>query len=730
MEAVADETKLVPLKSIFIAPENPRATVEADDGIPQLGRTLVACQVYPILARPALKGETGEFGALDGRRRFLGFQSALAEGLISEDHLVAVTVVTDKARQHAAVTLANHEREAGHITDVITAIGRMKKAKLKSPAIAKALGYTEMQIRRWTKLADLQPSVLSAMRADKITLETAQMMTRLSPESQDAFAEQAVNDRYGNINYNVRQAVMSDVVTVEDDRFGLVSIDDYTAAGGKLESDLFGATSDVVLDVEILQRLWTDKVAPITAALEQAGLSVTFGRSTYYAPEGFERLPYNSLSSLGAAERRAYEAARAELENLCNRLKGTSAVGEQEYDDFDEDLDGEEGFEGDDDGEVLGAAADVDGQADGVQFADDLPKPTTLEVLLAHLAETRLLHLKSDIGAIVLQPDGDLGLSGNFYAKPAPVVPRAAEDDGEAHAPQIEAPAHTRADVEVPKVRVDVEGVNNSLHERYTVVATRGLTRTLADDPNAAFVLLVARLFVSIAMPFSANAMNSISTIKATEFSHSKHQPIGELDGEVAGRLVAFKEAYVASGLRPIPWVDSMPHSERMELMTVLVALSLDGKEFNTSYIRQGARAEAAEICELTGHDITNYWTPDAEFFAAHSKKQILPMLPLMGLEDEPANGSLKKDELAGLAAQSAEAARWAPASLSWKAPEAELVEVDDLEAGEGEDPSTEGADSDADDVSAINDDGRDGEADADLSADETSADGIEDLAA
>ena len=45
MEAVADETKLVPLKSIFIAPENPRATVEADDGIPQLGRTLVACQV-------------------------------------------------------------------------------------------------------------------------------------------------------------------------------------------------------------------------------------------------------------------------------------------------------------------------------------------------------------------------------------------------------------------------------------------------------------------------------------------------------------------------------------------------------------------------------------------------------------------------------------------------------------------------------------------------------------
>lgn len=720
MAAVADETKLVPLKSIFIAPENPRATVEADDGIPQLGRTLVACQVYPILARPAQKGESGEYGALDGRRRFLGFQSALAEGLINDDHLVAVTVVTDKARQHAAVTLANHEREAGHITDVITAIGRMKKAKLKSPAIAKALGYTDTQIRRWSKLADLQPSVLSAMRSDKINLETAQLMTRLSPESQDSFAERAIHDRYGNINYNVRQAVMSDVVTVDDDRFGLVSIDEYTAAGGKLESDLFGDTADVVLDVEILQRLWTENAAPIMAALEQAGLSVTFSRNHYYPPEGFERLPYNSLSTLTAADRRAYEAARDEYARLRSLIQGPEVADDQDYEDYEDEL------EGDAQDEALDAP-EVGSDSDD---ADNAPIPTTLELLLAGLAEARLLHLKSDITAIVLQPDGDLGLTGNFFATPAPVAPT--DEDAEEDE-KVETPAHYRADVAVPEVRVDVEGVNNSLHERYTVVATRGLTRTLADDPNAAFVLLVARLFVAVAIPFGASTENSISTIRATSFSHSKHQPIGELDGEVAGRLVTFKEAYIASGQRPIPWVDSLPHSERMELMTVLVALSLDGKEFNTGHIRKGARAEAAELCELTGHDITNYWTPDAAFFAAHSKKQLVPMLPLMGLEDDPANATLKKDELAGLAAQSAEAARWAPASLSWKEPEAELVDVDDDENADDENAGTEeeDLDGDADGLTATNDDVTDDDqAEPGLSPDEAAAEHPEDLAA
>ena len=86
-------------------------------------------------------------------------------------------------------------------------------------------------------------------------------------------------------------------------------------------------------------------------------------------------------------------------------------------------------------------------------------------------------------------------------------------------------------------------------------------------------------------------------------------------------------------------------------------------------------------------------------------------------------------DELAGLAAQSAEAARWAPASLSWKEPEAELVEVDDQDAGD-DDASPDRADSDVDDVSAINDEGHGGEADADYSADDDHAEGLEALAA
>ena len=73
-------------------------------------------------------------------------------------------------------------------------------------------------------------------------------------------------------------------------------------------------------------------------------------------------------------------------------------------------------------------------------------------------------------------------------------------------------------------------------------------------------------------------------------------------------------------------------------------------------------------------------------------------MLEVMGVED-PTAASLKKGDLAGLVAQTAEEHRWAPGALSWKEPEPELVEVDDQEDianGEDADQDADQADTEA----------------------------------
>ena len=60
-------------------------------------------------------------------------------------------------------------------------------------------------------------------------------------------------------------------------------------------------------------------------------------------------------------------------------------------------------------------------------------------------------------------------------------------------------PGH-RPEIVVPKQEIDNEGRSHSLHETYTDIATRGLIRSVADDPMVALTITVARMFVILAL--------------------------------------------------------------------------------------------------------------------------------------------------------------------------------------------------------------------------------------
>ena len=168
--------------------------------------------------------------------------------------------------------------------------------------------------------------------------------------------------------------------------------------------------------------------------------------------------------------------------------------------------------------------------------------------------------------------------------------------------------------------------------------------------------------------------------------------PIAALDGEVKARLDARRAAYKASGLRPITWVETLAHGEKMALLAELTAMSLNLREDRTNRIRHGARAEAAEIAALCDADISAHWTPDQLYLAVHGKKQLLPLLDEMGVEDDRAK-TLKKDDLVAFVAEAAAERQWAPAALSWdRGPVEANEETDPAETVEVEDGGTDEA--------------------------------------
>ncbi|HXQ15306.1 MAG TPA: chromosome partitioning protein ParB, partial [Caulobacteraceae bacterium] len=549
----------------------------------------------------------------------------------------------------AAAVLTNAERWPIHIADVIVAIGKMRKSKMDSSAIAGALGYDELEIRRLTALAGLHPKALKALRQGKINLKHARQLARIPDQKEQGDIAQTALDGYFQ-DYQLSSRVERTRTDVTDARFALVGMARYTAAGGRVESDLFGELPDILLDPEMLSELWRGRAEPIVQAFQTAGLAVFIGgEKGFRAPDGFFNLPYVYQGDLTEETKVAYKAAQQHAAITTADLRET-------------DLSGED-------------AADT--------------------VMLALHARMEVAHIplgRATLGAVILFPDAETGVAASFYANPAPAAEEGEEEeDGEeADGGFAAGGRYGRAhdDVEVPQADVDVVGASHVLHETRTDVATRGLIRDLADNPGAALTALLAQLFKHLALHGGVSSETSAVTISATRYSRGQTPAIPALDGEVRGRLEARRADYKASGLRPIAWVETLAHGEKMALLAELVAISLNVREARTGSIRHAARAEAGEIAELCAADICAHWTPDADYLAVHSKKQLLALLGEMEVDD-PRAKTLKKDELVAFVAEAAAERQWAPAVLSWESAGTVIAEeADEASADDVEDPS------------------------------------------
>ena len=645
----------VRLGDLGLAKENLRYDEPADEGIPQLADTIVAAGVImPPLVRPGRKGEQ-KFMALDGRRRRFALLALKERGDATDDYIVECFLAETPAQQAAAIVLPNTEHAPAHIADVIQAIGRLRKAKMGTPAIASALGYSELEIKRLDALAGVHASVLNALRKGKLTLKQVKLFARLPDKKQQAELAQNALQGYFQ-DHQLRSMVERNRVTDEDARLVLVGMDRYLAAGGRVSSDLFGEMPDALLDPQILDEAWRDRVEPLIDALKLADLQIYLGGSTAFgAPEGFFRLPYIYASDLTADQKVAIAEARAEVERISEAFETLDPLSAE--------------------------------------------TPACLaKLILAEAAQHDASLKSSKVGALLLSPSDGYGVEATFFTVPLPVIEAddadlddTVHDDGEDLGARIG--SRRSSDVEIPKAEVDVEGSSHVFHETRTDVATRGLIRDLADDPTTALTVLVAQLFKQLALHSSSDIDSAACQIKGTSYSRPGSKPIAALDGEVNARLEARRETYKASGLRPIAWVETLPHGEKMALMAELTAISLNMREFRTTSIRHGARAEAAEIAALCSADISVHWTPDTDYLGVHSKKQLLGLLAEMEVDD-PRAKTLKKGDLVTFVAECAAERGWAPAALSWDKSASADIEDEAPEPAEAEaaDPAETGA--------------------------------------
>lgn len=642
--------KFYPLRDIAVAPENMRFGEPADEDVPQLAATIKAAGLLqPLTVRPGRRKEKPAM-ALDGRRRLLALEILLAAGDIAGDYAVEVFEETDPARQAAAVLLTNTAVPV-HVADVIVSIGNMLKAKLTPPVIAGALGYAEVDVRRLAALSALPAKALSALRQGRLNLRQAKLLARLPDKAAQTELAEAALTGHGFPEWRVNELLDEGGITARDRRFPLVGAQAYAKAGGRTVCDLFGERADVLLDVEILQDLWTRRAETIAEGLRNEGIAVQVTADpTPAAAEDLEPFGYAYGFGLDETQLSAWREAGG----------AARAAGE--------------------------ALHDTDLSAAG----DEAPLQAWLQ---ARLAADRLSEPTRTITTAVLTPHTGTGVEVVFLGPPAQEPESDPEEptDGPLSAAPMRFEPETEPLAVAAAAPAETDGVGHALHAVRTDTATRALVRALADDPTTAVVALTARLFAVLVLRRGLAKGGGALTVSAEAYSRPRKPAIEVLDGEVRRRLSDRRAAWEASGKTPIGWVAGLAHGEKMALLAELVALSLDLREERTTPLRRAARTEAAEIAALCAADVTLYWTPDETFLRPHSKPQLLAMLETMGAGVERAR-ALKKDELVGLVEEEAAARVWAPAWLSWAAPDDASDEdlaardaPDDEESGETE---------------------------------------------
>lgn len=645
LNASAERRIRVRLGDLGLAPENLRFDEPADEGVPRLADTIAAAGLlYPPIVRRGRKGE-GPFMVLDGRRRRFALLLRVERGEMTLDEEVECVLASGRGDQAAAAIVANAEMAPVHLADVIVAIGKLRRAKMTTQAIAAGLGYAETEVRRLEALSGVEPAVLQAFRAGRLNLRQVRLFARLNdPERQRSLAEQALAGYFHE--YRLQALVEEGRVTVDDVRLRLVGLAAYAEAGGRLEPDLFGELPDVVLDPDLLGRLWRERAEAIGVALGEKDVTVLVAeRRGPGAPEGLYGLPYVHIGSLPEDARAAFDAATLRLDDLLER--------------------------------VGAAGGTPPSEADVTDF------------LLAQLEAARAKTLVGTVEAAVLTASAAMGLEASFFWKPPEVEVEDEEGNAAAGAsgagPDVEDAADDPGPPQpaAPAVTVETEGVTHLLHDLRTDIATRGLIRSLADDPQAALVALTAHLFGQVTGLGGGRDRTALA-ITAVDYG-SERQALAGLDGEVRRRLSARRDAWRASGQRPIAWVAGLDDGERLALLGDIVALCLDLREPRTTAVRRAARAEAQEIAELCQAALAPHWTPDAAFLAAHPKAQLLEMLEAMGAA-EPRARVLRKDELAALVAEEAARRRWVPASVVWRAEPGAQDEADGAAAGTPDD--------------------------------------------
>jgi ParB family chromosome partitioning protein len=238
----------------------------------QLEASILAHGVLQNLIGLPVARKKGQYRITAGGRRLDAVHRAIEKGDLPAEYELPVKVLAD-ANDAVEISLSeNFFKLAMNPADACRAFQDIIETEKKTPAdIARRFGLTERFVLGRLRLAGLAEPVFEGLRDGSITLDIAMAYASTSDTARQASVFEQLGQGYYRANVGeIRRQLASGGYRGSDPKALLVGREDYVAAGGRVESDLFtDDATEMWIDGDILDHLAEEKLAAAAEAIRQ-----------------------------------------------------------------------------------------------------------------------------------------------------------------------------------------------------------------------------------------------------------------------------------------------------------------------------------------------------------------------------------------------------------------------------------------------------------------------------
>lgn len=252
--------QMIALKKLELSDANVRKSINAEaDAELKAGIEARGVLQNLLVTRGAKRGT---FGVIAGGRRFRMLKELQADGKIDGDYEVPCKLCHKKDGDASEISAQeNIQRLAMTPAEECQAFLHFLGDDGDVEGVAKRFGMTKRHVEGRLRLARLAPPVFEALEKGEITLDRAKAYAATDRhEVQIRVFEQTKYNSYIGAD-GIRRMIGEGSIRGNDPIALLVGEDDYTAAGGKVERDLFSDDADDRwLDIDVAHELAGQKM--------------------------------------------------------------------------------------------------------------------------------------------------------------------------------------------------------------------------------------------------------------------------------------------------------------------------------------------------------------------------------------------------------------------------------------------------------------------------------------